>query len=237
MSDMVSIYGKDCSIEKFVKCLLWIFAALFLLNLFSVYTVYCCGFPLKRIDFNHEVNPPTLYASILLLIASSILKTISQMKTAYTESLKKYWKGLSFIFLFLAADEAFKIHDTLSLGVHGDWLKYYIPLAFIICIFYIKFLFKLPKKISALICFSGALFVTGAVGFEILGILFKTTGGYKTLDVEYRLLATAEESLEFLGVIAFIYTLLIFAQSESPKKFFIKLPFDEFITKKTSIKK
>ena len=80
-------------------------------NIFSL-TYLALNLPFgidKLFLFSEEANIPTLFSSISLLISSLILYLISQLnKIIFSQ--KKYWRMLSFIFIFLAIDETAGIH-------------------------------------------------------------------------------------------------------------------------------
>jgi len=166
-------------------------------------------------DLDQERNIPTLYSSIALVIASILLLWISiihkNLKSPY-----KAWFVLSLIFLFLAIDELASIHERLT-GITRDAFKtsgflYYawvIPYGIALVVFiisYSKFLFDLPKSTMILFLVSGTTFVSGAIGFEMLG--GRQANLYGTDNLLYPFYYTCEESLEMIGIAIFIYTLL-----------------------------
>ena len=71
---------------------------------------------------------------------------------------------------------------------------------------YAKFLLDLPSRTRVLFISSGILFVTGAIGFELIGGWYADKHG--TGNITYALITTCEELLEMLGIALFIYTLL-----------------------------
>lgn len=168
-------------------------------------------------DFDTEKNIPTLYSSIVLVSASILLSfialTCKKVKSSYIP-----WFGLSLIFLFLAIDETNGIHERLVTPMRNTFdasgflyyawvIPYGVALVFFI-IAYSKFLFELPKNIMILFLVSGATFISGAVGFELLG--GKQADLYGTDNILYSIITTCEESLEMLGVAIFIYSLLTY---------------------------
>ena len=171
---------------------------------------------LNLFDFNSEQNIPTFYSSINLMLSALLLSFIAlQRKSSGVTWLP--WAGLSVILGFLSIDETASLHEQLAapmqqmLNISGAfyyvWVIPYVALAGILFLLYFKFLMKLPARTRTLFILAGITFITGAVGFEVLGnLLVKATGSDKTLA--YRLLFTCEELLEMLSVIAFIYTLL-----------------------------
>lgn len=166
-------------------------------------------------DFNTEKNVPTLYSSIALLAASGLLAFVAskyrKINTSYIP-----WLGLSLIFLFLSIDEMASIHESAGRAIKRQFATsgalfyaWVIPYGIALVVFaaaYGKFIFNLPTASRNLFLASGIIYVSGAMGFEMLGGLqFQISG---TRNVIYALLYTCEELLEMLGVALFIYAIL-----------------------------
>ena len=172
-------------------------------------------------DFGAEKNIPTFYSSIALLVASILLLLIStankKVKSSYIQ-----WAGLSLIFLFLSVDEISSIHERLTsptrdvLNTSGllyfAWVIPYGTALGVFIIVYSKFLLKLPKNIMILFLISGSIFVTGAIGFEMLG--GRHAELYGTNSIIYAFYYSAEEALEMIGIAIFIYSLLTYITDE-----------------------
>lgn len=67
---------------------------------------------------------------------------------------------------------------------------------------------SLSKRIRNLFAISGTTFVTGAIGFELLG--GRQAFLYGRDNLTFAFLYTCEESLEMVGIGIFIYALLIY---------------------------
>ena len=168
-------------------------------------------------DFNSENNLPTYFSSLMLFLSSCLLSVIAVTHKSNHASYR-LWFVLAFIFLFLSLDEMASIHEMLSIPMrdmlHASGLLYYawvVPYGVALVIFvisYIKLLKNLPRNIMYLFLISGTLFVLGAIGFELIGGWYYELHGKS--DLNYAILYTCEESLEMLGVILFIYTLLLY---------------------------
>ncbi|WP_414932424.1 hypothetical protein [Vibrio europaeus] len=169
----------------------------------------------KMFDFGSERNVPTLYASMTLLLSSLLLMLIAH---THKKAQERYllWALLSLVFLFLSMDELFSFHERLTSpsrnlfeakGVfYYAWIIPYGLALLAFCALYFRFLFQLPRKSMYLFVVSGALFVTGAIGFEMLGGMLEESGNRSTII--YALAQTAEELFEKLGIALFIYSLL-----------------------------
>jgi hypothetical protein len=171
---------------------------------------------IRLFDLNKEANIPTLFASCLHLFASILLLIIVLMhKKNNTVSL--YWAGLVIVFMFLGLDEISGIHEMLITPVRSSmnatgylyfaWVIPYGIFTLILFLLYIRFLIDLPRKILCLFILSGFMFISGAIGFELLGGKHYELSGY---DLEYALYVTCEETLEMLGVATFIYALMTY---------------------------
>jgi len=170
---------------------------------------------IELFDFNKEKNIPSLYSSIALVVVSVLLWSIAMIhkniKLSYV-----MWLGLSLIFLFLAIDETSSIHERLGKPTRDVFktsgLLYFawvIPYGIALVVFivgYAKFLFNLPRNTMILFIVSGATFVSGAIGFEMLG--GRQAYLYGANNVLYSIYYTCEEFLEMIGIAIFIYTLL-----------------------------
>jgi len=171
----------------------------------------------RYFDFNTEKNIPTFYSAIALLISGFLLFFIALTPRKSNTSYRP-WFWLAAIFVFLSLDEMVSIHEHLIEPVRATFktsgLLFYawvIPYGIALVIFimaYAKFLLELPKSIMILFLISGSIFVSGAIGFELLGGNQKYLFGNNS--VLYCVFYTCEEFLEMLGIAIFIYTLLTY---------------------------
>ena len=171
---------------------------------------------IRMFDLDMERNIPTLFSSILFIISAFLFYLLS--KTHYSQKINntKYWKGLSFVFIFLSIDESAKIHEQLgdvteqfitATGyLHYPWVISYILFIIILASVYLKFFLKMHKKIFYAFMLSAIIFLSGAIGFELLGAYESSLHG--TTSVKYSILYTIEESLEMFGLIYLISILL-----------------------------
>ncbi len=129
-------------------------------------------------DFDKEKNIPTFFSSIMMIVCSVLLFLIA-INNKKEKSSFIPWIGISLIFLFLSIDEISMIHEKLivptreAFGTSGflyyAWLIPYGVALIVFILAYTKFLLGLPKNIMLLFLLSGFIFVTGVVGFEMLG--------------------------------------------------------------------
>ena len=173
-------------------------------------------------DFDIEGNIPTLYSAVAVLCCSALLAVITRAKWHQPDGRRNYWLGLAVLFLFLALDEGTAIHENFS-----DLLEYHMvaegPLFFLwvvpygiavilLAALYARFVWELPTETRRHLILAGVLFLTGALGIEMLGAREADLNGYETIT--YCALYTVEEVLEMTGIIIFIYGLLTYIGNE-----------------------
>lgn len=171
------------------------------------------------LDMDAERNLPTLFSVANLLFAA----LLSRLSGAQDTPNQGYWKLLALVMLFMAVDEAISLHEELfgpwtdafleARGTYATGYLYYawvIPyglLTLIIGLSFLRFLARLPKRVALGLIISGSLFVSGALGLEMLeGMEVFTANDANSLY--YRILSTIEESLEILAIILFNHVLL-----------------------------
>lgn len=219
--------------ELVLKYLLFLIFFLLLANILGLVATFYFNHDtvyglVKLFRLDAEKNIPTLWSSFSLIIAFVLLILIMYIHKK-NDRPYLYWFFLAIIFLFLSIDEMSSIHERLIeptrklINVSG--LLYYawvVPYSIALIIFiaaYSKFLINLPKKIMILFIISGSVFVLGAIGFELLGGQEVELNGSKS--ILYNIFSTCEEFLEMLGIVIFIYTLLLYIEDELGLKMII----------------
>ena len=167
------------------------------------------------INLDEEFNLTAIYSGLLLYASSFVLK---QIALSCPGGKSKDWMLLSKVFLFLAFDEVFQVHE---LFVISDLRRYFhpslasiwvIPYGVLFVLFsfkFVPFFLKLRSRVSVLALISGAVYVSGAIGFEALNSLLVRTGQISRSGFYYELISGFEELFEMLGVIIFLYALLL----------------------------
>jgi hypothetical protein len=172
------------------------------------------------LDLDAEQSIPTFYSSATLLFCSLLFAIVTIAKKKSGEQYV-YWLGLALIFLFLSVDEALMVHELLIDKVRSTmrtsgifYFAWVIPYSIALIIFllvYVKFLYNLPSKTRILFIISGLIYVTGAIGIELIGGRYSELHGY---NVTYFVITTIEELLEMTGIVILIYTLMSYIDSE-----------------------
>jgi len=212
----------EISPKKVLYRLLILISTLLFLNIIGIIAQHSINNSIPNLliflfDFNTERNIPTFY-SALALITTSLILYIIMRNSKYLNNNRIYWKGLVYVFMYLAIDEMVSIHEYLGkpLGdlLNTSGLLYYgwiIPYGIILLIFstmYLNFLRKLPKNIIKLFILSAVIFIIGGIGFEL--VAGQQIELYGNNSITHSVLYTFEESFEMLGVALFIYALLLY---------------------------
>lgn len=180
-----------------------------------------------------EYNIPTYFASLLLLITSIVLAYIFIQNQLRNTSHRYYWAILSFIFLLMSMDEYMGLHERLIDPLRayldpGKWLYFtwVVPAAVAVLItglFFLRFFFNLRSRIRKMFFIAGALYISGALGVEMLGGYVTHVYGQRSLH--YPMTVNLEEFMEMFAIAYFIYALLIYLQTDLDQK--IKITFME----------
>lgn len=181
--------------------------------------------------FDREANFPAFFSALILLFSSILLAVIASLKRQDHDKFWRQWQGLSFVFLFLALDESVSLHELLIEPLHNmfhlegylrfSWVLVGGLFAVVFAVAYLRFLFSLSPRMRLRFILAGAIFVLGAVVFEMLGGNYFTDGNPDpTTDNQtptYLILMTLEETLEMSGILLFISTLFAYIKQHYNK--------------------
>jgi enamine deaminase RidA (YjgF/YER057c/UK114 family) len=170
------------------------------------------------IEVNSEKSAYTWASASVIFVNAAILYVIALLG----RSMAWGWLCLAVIFLLLSMDEALSFHERMSAVVdrhvstggifHFSWVIPALVFCLVVGLAYIPFLLALPRRTMLLMAGSGAIFVSGAVGMEMVGSGFAETSG--TYTMTYQMLANLEEALEGAGMLLFLYTLVDYLITE-----------------------
>jgi hypothetical protein len=174
----------------------------------------------KFFDLTYEKNIPAIFSTFLLASSAILLGRITCIKLQSQDRYAIHWTSLSIIFIFLALDEFYAIHegidDYIKTAISSEiifasnWIYSGLILVIIFLVFYWNFFTKLPQKTKPGILLSGIIYVGSALGFEIIGSAYVATYGLQ--EIPYLILTLTEEMLEMIGIIVLIYTLMDFLE-------------------------
>lgn len=163
-------------------------------------------------NVNTENNIPSLYATLTLFMCAALLFTINAIEE---KSWFAKWAFLGWIFLFLGFDENLELHErTMALlrerysfsGIfYYAWVLPYGIAVLFLGVQYLSFLIQLPTKVRHHFIAAFVIFISGAVGMEMLGGRHDHLYGHDKILVLYY---SIEEFLEMVGIAVFIKGLL-----------------------------
>jgi hypothetical protein len=176
--------------------------------------------PLISLDGEH--NLPSLFSTILLLSASALLTLVALLESERKGPDRWKWGILATGFLLMGLDETLSLHERMieplrnllggqhhHLGIfYFAWVVPGIALVAVLGVFFLPFLFRLPRRTAIAFVISGAIYVGGALGVELVEGWWREGHGHRNLT--YHLLVSLEEGMEMVGVIAFIHALMVY---------------------------
>ena len=122
---------------------------------------------------------------------------------------------MSVVFLLMSLEETVGLHERLirplSLALRPTgyfrfaWMIVGIPIVLVVGMAFVPLLLSLPRRIGLLFVAAGTVFVSGAIGMEMVGGAVYDRDGWAS--PRYQAIIHLEESMEMIGVILFIYGL------------------------------
>jgi hypothetical protein len=176
------------------------------------------------VDMDTELSIPSIYAFILLFIAAALLILIAAHKKQAQARYAAQWYVLAAGFTFMAFDEGASIHELLMAPMgkllggsqpgifYFTWIVPALAGITLLGLFFVRFMVDLPAKTRRAFLLGAALYLGGAVGFEMLGGELASAAGMKNFG--FSILATIEELLELSGTIVFLSALLAYIREQ-----------------------
>ncbi|QSX77691.1 hypothetical protein [Agrilutibacter solisilvae] len=173
---------------------------------------------LAWVTLDGEHNIPALFSTLLLLAAALLLALVARLARDAKAGDVSKWVLLALGFFFMGIDESMSVHERLidpmrnllggrELGIFFfAWVVPAIVLVGGLALYFLPFVFRLPRTTAVAFVASGALYLGGALGVELVEGWWREGHGH--VNVMYHVLVTLEESLEMAGVIFFIRALL-----------------------------
>lgn len=178
-------------------------------------------------DVGIEDNIPTIYSVVALIFAGVVCFVTWRIIKNLKAKDPIYWLILGIVMVFLGFDEGATIHETIGSWVkrnyHGEgyfrwlWVVPYSVLTAWFAAAYFPFLMRLPSKTRLGLILSGAIFVGGAIGVEMISAAeYEAAKDAGVRSLQYYLLYSLEEFMEMLGIALFIYYVLDYLASLTP---------------------
>lgn len=173
----------------------------------------------RLFDMSKEWNVPSLYSGALIF--TNALALAAGAWRLWRRGMDGWvsWCFLAAVFVYLSVDETIGIHEHLTgvtreaLDISGGifyfaWVLPGMLFAFVVFLLSLKFLRRLDVSSLFLVMSAGAIYVSGAVGFEMLGGWRWQSVSGDISDPLYILLFTCEETLEIAGMSLMLYAVL-----------------------------
>ena len=167
---------------------------------------------------NREQNLGAWYSTVLMFASAVLLLVVGRRASRAKDKDAVQWYILAWVFVALSFDEASSVHEMAmelvqdSLHTSGPLLyAWVIPALILVPLFamaYIPFLRRIRKPYGAWIFISGAVFVTGALGMEMVG------GMVSEDKVAFTITFLIEESLELAGMTSFFLAILSYLATD-----------------------
>jgi hypothetical protein len=179
----------------------------------------------RMFDMDAEGNMPTLFSTALLAL-NALLFWFAWRASRAAGTREPFWLLMSLLFVFLACDELGTLHEHFVRPLRAmlpstagglfrfAWVIPYGIAAVVLAALCLPVLRRVGNRFSALFVLCGVVYLTGALGFEMLGgrYLEMTNTGALAKSPGYVLLTTVEEVLEMGGLALLAYTLLTLLQ-------------------------
>jgi hypothetical protein len=183
------------------------------------------GFGLRRqggfrwlASLDSEQNPQAWYQSVSLFGCAALLALGGLAARRQGERRWRGWFSFAALFTFMSIDEIGAIHERISEPVrrlvdgHGvfffAWILAWGALLLVVAATHLRWFVALPAATRVRFLVAGTIYVTGAIGFEMLeGRMYSDSADLHRLS--YELLTVCEETLEMVGILAFTRALLL----------------------------
>jgi len=171
------------------------------------------------LDLNGEATLPVWFSVLSWIIAALMAFGIALQTSAGKRWGAGYWWGLGAVCLFLSADEAAMFHESIGVLLSAtiktggpllySWLLYGFAASFVFGLLYLRLLCRISPHVRWLLVAAGAIYLTGALGFEMLGAAAESGAVDFVFGWRWTYLIVAEEFCEMLGVIVLINALML----------------------------
>lgn len=170
----------------------------------------------RFLSLGEEANLPTYWNALLLLGCALQLYWVSWIRRLDGDRFDSHWRFLGHGFAFLSLDEAAQFHEGLvgqairaTVGAGEGiasyvWYFAYLPIAAGVGVAYLGFLRSLPRRLSRLFVLSAGLYLSGALGMEMIEASVVSSQGTR---LAVAVTQGLEETLEIVGVSLFFYSL------------------------------
>ncbi len=170
------------------------------------------------LSLNREQNVGAWYSTVLIFSCAFLLMIAGRRASEAYDRDARYWYILAIVFVALSFDEASSVHETLMdyiqpvLQTSGPLLyAWVVPALILVPVFgflYIPFLRRLRSPYGIWFLVSGAVFVAGALGMEMVG------GMVEDNKLAFTVSFLIEESLELAGMTSFLLAVMSYLRTD-----------------------
>ena len=173
---------------------------------------------LPLLDVGNESSITTYLSAVNLLVAAALLFLLYRVRTQQGAPDARCWRFLSPLFLLLSIDESISVHEKFAnvysylrelgwmpaLMDSHQWVPFGVLFVAVIGVIVIPMLRYVNPETVRYMFVAGAIFITGALGFEFLGAVMLESGivASKTESL-YLARRIVEEGLEMYGIAIF----------------------------------
>lgn len=172
-------------------------------------------------DVDVEGNIPTFFSVCLALSCAMLFAFIALEARGRASRDARYWFLLAAGFLFVGYDEAFQVHEKMTLPARAlmqsltgstelgllyySWVVPGVIGLILVGLFFLKFLLRIPAVTRHRMLAAGGLFVGGCIGMELIGGKLMEAYGP---SLAFKIAVMVEEGLEMAGLATLVYALV-----------------------------
>lgn len=186
------------------------------LALVKAFTGHDHVFGLVRLfDLDRERNIPSFFSGCLFLLNALLMGLVA--KIVPRSASRTIWLFFAGLFVFLAFDELFGVHERLTRPVrqalhtsgllYYAWVLVYIPAVVLLAFVFVPVWRRLDRPVRSRLTLAAGTYLAGAVGVEIVAGAYREAVGPRW-SLTYGILVAIEESLEMAGLILLTHSLL-----------------------------
>ena len=158
-------------------------------------------------DLDRELNVPSFFSGALFLLDALLFFLVA--RAAPVAGARRVWRFLCGLFLFLAFDELYSVHERLTGPVrealhtsgllYFAWVIVYLPAVAIVTAVFAPVWWRLAEPERRRLAIAAAVYLLGAVVVEMVSGAYR--GPSNRWSPGYGLLVAVEEGLEMAGLI------------------------------------
>lgn len=221
--------GLNLGIKKTTQILSWAAVVLTFIHIFFKVIFFTTGHNyvygiMPFFGMDNEGTIPTMFSAYLFSTCFCFLFLIAQITKKQQGRYYLHWLFLSFLFIYLALDEAIAIHEFIGQQISHRfemngillyaWIVPYGCMIIVLMGLYFNWFIHLPQMTKIQFSLSGAIFLLGSMGLEMLEGYYHQLHGF--MSITYQSLVTVEECLEMAGLIFFINALMKYIKNQFP---------------------